>query len=154
MAETVVQGVEGVLGAVGQHLGYSELACEITQERVNLFADATGDHQWIHVDPERATARPLRRADRARLPHAVAAADLRAAGRSTCRASRWASTTAPKKVRFPSRCRWAAGCGRRRRSREATPFEGGVQMNLGITMEIEGQAKPAMVASILFRRYV
>ncbi len=36
----------------------------------------------------------------------------------------------------------------------ATPFEGGVQMNLGITMEVEGQEKPAMAASILFRRYV
>ncbi len=40
---------------VGQHLGHSDYM-EITQERVNLFADATGDHQWIHVDVERAIA--------------------------------------------------------------------------------------------------
>ncbi|MEO5876374.1 MAG: MaoC family dehydratase [Streptosporangiaceae bacterium] len=39
--------------AAGEHLGYSEWQ-EITQEQVNKFADATGDHQWIHVDPERA----------------------------------------------------------------------------------------------------
>ena len=38
---------------VGEHLGYSDYV-EITQDQVNLFADATGDHQWIHVDPERA----------------------------------------------------------------------------------------------------
>lgn len=44
--------------AVGQHLGYSDWL-EITQERIDLFADATGDHQWIHVDPERAKDGPF-----------------------------------------------------------------------------------------------
>ena len=53
MAHTTVEGTEGVQGLVGQHLGYSDWV-EITQEQVNQFADATGDHQWIHVDPERA----------------------------------------------------------------------------------------------------
>ena len=54
MAQTTVDGIEGVQGLVGQHLGYSDWV-EITQEQVNQFAEATGDHQWIHVDPERAT---------------------------------------------------------------------------------------------------
>ncbi len=45
-------------GAVGQSLGTSEWL-EITQDRINLFADATGDHQWIHVDPERAKDGPF-----------------------------------------------------------------------------------------------
>src|SRR5690242_14002818 len=58
MAQTTVHGVEGVQGLVGQHLGYSDWL-EITQDRVDLFADATGDHQWIHVDPERAAAGPF-----------------------------------------------------------------------------------------------
>ena len=53
MAQTTVDGIEGVQGLVGQHLGYSDWV-EVTQEQVNQFADATGDHQWIHVDPERA----------------------------------------------------------------------------------------------------
>jgi acyl dehydratase len=44
--------------AVGEHLGYSDWHV-VDQERVNLFADATGDHQWIHVDPERAKAGPF-----------------------------------------------------------------------------------------------
>ena len=43
----------GVQGLVGQHMGYSDWVT-ITQEQVNQFAEATGDHQWIHVDPERA----------------------------------------------------------------------------------------------------
>ncbi|WP_426508743.1 MaoC family dehydratase [Dactylosporangium sp. McL0621] len=47
-----------LLASVGEHLGYSEWQ-DVTQERVNLFADATGDHQWIHVDPERAKEGPF-----------------------------------------------------------------------------------------------
>src|SRR3954447_17145958 len=53
MAQTTVEGVEGVQGLVGQQLGYSDWV-EITREMVHQFADATGDHQWIHVDDERA----------------------------------------------------------------------------------------------------
>ncbi|HKN52077.1 MAG TPA: MaoC family dehydratase, partial [Amycolatopsis sp.] len=45
-------------GAVGEHLGYSEWQT-ITQERVDLFADATDDHQWIHIDHEKAAAGPF-----------------------------------------------------------------------------------------------
>jgi acyl dehydratase len=52
MARTI-NGVDELKSLVGEHLGTSDWI-EITQERVNLFADATGDHQWIHVDPERA----------------------------------------------------------------------------------------------------
>jgi acyl dehydratase len=51
---TVFSQPSELLGSVGQHLGYSDWL-EIDQQRINLFADATGDHQWIHVDPERAT---------------------------------------------------------------------------------------------------
>ena len=53
MAQTTVEGVEGVLAKVGQHLGHSDWV-EITQEQVDKFAEATHDHQWIHVDVERA----------------------------------------------------------------------------------------------------
>src|SRR3954447_19456682 len=52
---TVINGIAGLKDLVGQHLGYSDYL-EITQEQVNTFAEATGDHQWIHVDPERAKA--------------------------------------------------------------------------------------------------
>ncbi len=49
-----IQGIDGLKSRVGEHLGYSDWH-EVTQDQVNLFADATGDHQWIHVDVERAT---------------------------------------------------------------------------------------------------
>lgn len=55
MAVTTFHGIDEVRAAVGRHLGYSDWVT-VTQEQVDRFADATGDHQWIHVDPERARA--------------------------------------------------------------------------------------------------
>src|SRR5947208_6583515 len=55
---TTIEGIDGLKALVGEHLGFSEWH-EVTQEQVNLFADATGDHQWIHVDVERAKAGPF-----------------------------------------------------------------------------------------------
>jgi acyl dehydratase len=55
MAVTTFEGIDAVRAAAGTHLGHSEWTT-VTQEQVNTFADATGDHQWIHVDPERAAA--------------------------------------------------------------------------------------------------
>jgi acyl dehydratase len=54
----VFQGVEEVRKAVGTHLGYSGWHT-VTQEQIDAFARATGDHQWIHVDPERAARGPF-----------------------------------------------------------------------------------------------
>ena len=153
MAQTVVDGVDGVLAAVGQHLGHSEWVT-ITQERVNLFAEATDDHQWIHVDPERAQRESPFGGPIAHgyltlsLVTPLVGQIIEATG------FRMGVNYGAEKVRFPSPV--PVG-GRVRASAtldEATPFEGGVQMNLKVTIEVEGQAKPAMVASILFRRYV
>ncbi|MEZ5234132.1 MAG: MaoC/PaaZ C-terminal domain-containing protein [Acidimicrobiales bacterium] len=55
---TIVNGLDELKAKVGEHLGYSEWHT-ISQEQVNLFADATGDHQWIHIDVERAKAGPF-----------------------------------------------------------------------------------------------
>jgi acyl dehydratase len=57
MIVRVVQGLEGLEPLVGQELGFSDWL-EINQERIQLFADATGDQQWIHVDPLRAAQGP------------------------------------------------------------------------------------------------
>jgi len=54
----IYESVEALRAAVGEHAGYSDWH-EITQEQIDLFAQATGDHQWIHVDPERAAAGPF-----------------------------------------------------------------------------------------------
>src|SRR5437763_12341603 len=55
---TTVKGLDELRAKAGEHLGYSDWQ-ELSQEQVNLFADATGDHQWIHIDVERAKAGPF-----------------------------------------------------------------------------------------------
>jgi acyl dehydratase len=55
---TVFHNPAALLTAVGQHLGFSDWET-ITQQRIDQFADATGDHQWIHVDPEKAAQGPF-----------------------------------------------------------------------------------------------
>ena len=55
---TVFHNPVALLAAVGQHLGFSDWET-ITQQRIDQFADATGDHQWIHVDPEKAAQGPF-----------------------------------------------------------------------------------------------
>ena len=153
MAQTTVEGVEGVLAKVGQHLGHSDWV-EITQEQVNQFAEATHDHQWIHVDVERAKKESPFGGPIAHgyltlsLVSALSAQIIEAKG------FRMGVNYGAEKIRFPAPV--PVG-GRVRASATldaATPFEGGVQLNLGVSIEVEGQTKPAMVASILFRRYV
>jgi len=153
MAETTVAGIEGVQSLVGQHLGHSDWV-EITQEQVNQFAEATGDHQWIHVDPERAKKESPFGGPIAHgyltlslipslLPEIVEIEGFR-----------MGVNYGTEKVRFPS----PVPVGSRVRAgatlESATLFEGGIAMNMGVTVEVEGGSKPAMVATVVYRRYL
>jgi acyl dehydratase len=153
MAQTTAEGIEGVQSLVGQQLGHSEWV-EIIQEMVDRFADATGDHQWIHVNPERAAREspfggPIAHGylTLSLLPSLVPQI-VEITG------FRMGVNYGTEKVRFPapvpvgSRVRAAATL------ESATPFDGGVQMNLGVTLEVEGGSKPAMVATVVYRRYL
>jgi acyl dehydratase len=153
MAQTTVEGVEGVLAKVGQHLGHSEWL-QITQEQVDQFAEATHDHQWIHVDPERAKKESPFGGPVAHgyltlsLVSALSAQVIEATG------FRMGVNYGADRIRFMSPVPVGARIRASATLDDAKQFEGGVQMTLGITIEIEDQPKPAMVASILFRRYV
>jgi acyl dehydratase len=153
MAHTTVDGVEGVQSLVGQHLGWSDWVT-ITQEQVNQFADATGDHQWIHVDPERATKESPFGGPIAHgyltlslvpdlLPQIVEITGFR-----------MGVNYGTEKVRFPS----PVPVGSRVRAgatlASATPFDGGIAMNMDVTVEVEGASKPSMVATVVYRRYL
>ena len=153
MAHTTADGVEGVQALVGQHLGYSDWVT-ITQEQVDQFADATGDHQWIHVDPERAAKEspfggPIAHGylTLSLLPSLMPQI-LETTG------FRMGVNYGTEKVRFPS----PVPVGSRVRAGatldSATPFDGGVQMVVTVTVEVEGAPKPSMVATTLTRRYL
>ena len=152
MAAKVLQGVDGLKVAVGQHLGYSEYF-EITQDRVNKFADATGDHQWIHVDVERAKSGPFG----GPIAHGYLTLSLgpmlyptvvRVEGFSM------GVNYGANKVRFPSPVPVGAKVRLGVKLVEVEDIAGGVQMTMEFTFECEGASKPSCVAEIIFRSYV
>jgi acyl dehydratase len=143
--------LHSILGAVGQHLGTSEWV-EITQDRVDTFAEATGDRQWIHVDVERA---------RAESPYGgtIAHGYLTLSLLPTLGWQIWAVDGARMGVNYGSnRVRFPAPVpvGSRLRLHavlvEAAPQpDGAVHMTVEQTLEIEGSPKPAVVAQTISR---
>ena len=137
---------------VGTTLGPTD-GVEITQERVNTFADATGDHQWIHTDPERARLGPFG----APIAHGFLTLSLLPRFFETgvaIEGTRMGVNYGLNRVRFMS----PVPVGSRLRARlkleaaEALAPDG-MQMTWLITIEREGEAKPACVAESLTRNY-
>ena len=135
--------------AVGQHLGYSEWLT-ITQERINQFADATGDHQWIHVDPVRAKDGPFG----ACIAHGyltLSLVNLFLPQIVEVRGVRMGVNYGVDKVRFPAPVRVGA---RIRGGGELVNVEevkGGVQATIRVTVEIEGSDRPGCVVETISR---
>ena len=149
MAQTVFEGLDEVRAAVGRELGTSDWL-EITQERVNQFADATGDHQWIHVDPVRAAAGPFG----GPIAHGYLTLSLSNALLPEIVEVQGVSmgvNYGVGKVRFPapvpvgSRIRASATL------KSVEEVAGGVQTTMLITVEIEGGTKPACVIESISR---
>jgi acyl dehydratase len=153
VAQTTADGIEGVRSLVGQHLGYSDWV-EITQDMVNRFAEATGDHQWIHTDPERAAKESPFGGPIAHGYLTLSLLPMLVPQIVEITGFRMGVNYGTEKVRFPapvpvgSRVRAGATL------TSATPVDGGVQMQIEVTVEIEGGSKPAMVATSLSRRYL
>ena len=141
---TVFEGLAQIEAAIGTHIGYSEWM-EITQERVDAFADATGDHQWIHVDPVRAADGPYGTT----IAHGYLTLSLLpvlGAEVLDIRGFTMMINYGLEKVRFPA----AVPVGSRIRAGiELTSLQrksSGVQLNSVVTVDIEGGDRPALVA--------
>jgi acyl dehydratase len=149
---TTFDSSQSVLAAVGQELGHSEWLT-MTQERVNTFADATGDHQWIHIDPVRAAAGPFgaciahgyltQSLASYFLPQVIRYEGIKMGVNYGC-----------DKVRFPA----AVKVGARLRGRalltaaQVMP-DGCVQSHVRVTIEIEGSERPGCVVDTISRLY-
>lgn len=152
MSARVITGIDGLKAAVGQHLGYSEYL-EITQERVNKFADATGDHQWIHVDVERAKSGPFG----GPIAHGYLTLSLGPMLYPTVVRIEGFSmgvNYGANKVRFPSPVPVGAKLRLGVKLLDVEEIAGGAQTTMEFTFECEGAAKPSCVAEIIFRSYV
>jgi acyl dehydratase len=146
-----VNGLDELKKLAGSDLGTSEWI-EITQERVNTFADATGDHQWIHVDPEKAAEGPFG----APIAHGYLTLSLFIPLFTELLDVQGVTTKVNyglNKVRFPSPVKVGSRIRLVGRLAEVEDVPGGVQITVDGTIEIEGGAKPAAVLQSLSRFY-
>ena len=147
----LVTDMAGLRELAGQHAGYTEWAT-MEQDRVNRFADATDDHQWIHVDIERAKDSPFG----GTIAHGYLTLSLVAPIMDELVKVTDATTGinyGVDRVRFPAPlpvgARWRGGA----ELVEVTEVAGGLQMKARVTIEVEGAEKPSMVADVLVRLY-
>jgi acyl dehydratase len=149
---TVFETPEELKDAVGKQLGKSDWL-EITQQRIDLFAEATGDHQWIHVDPERAKSGPFG----ATIAHGYLTQSLVNKFLPEIVEVRGISmgvNYGADKIRFPAPVPVGS---KLRGSAELVRVEevknGGIQATIRVTVEIEGNERPACVIDTISRYY-
>ena len=148
-ARTIFNGTAEIRSSVGRHLGYSDWVA-IDQQRVNMFAEATGDHQWIHVDPERAGAGPFG----APIAHGYLTLSLSNFFLPQILEVQGISmgvNYGTDKVRFPAPVKVGDRIRAGAELVNASDVAGGVQTTVVITIEIEGGTKPACVIESLSR---
>ena len=137
---------------VGEEVGVSDWIT-VDQQRINLFAEATGDHQWIHIDPERAAKGPFGTT----IAHGFLTLSLlpeMSASAFQVRDTHMGVNYGLDRVRFPAPVPTGSRLRGRFKLLKYEPLEGGAQLTVEVTMEREGSAKPVCVAESLARRYV
>lgn len=146
-----VNGLDELKKLAGSDLGTSEWI-EVTQERINTFADATGDHQWIHVDPEKAAEGPFG----APIAHGYLTLSLFIPLFTELLEVEGVSTKVNyglNKVRFPSPVKVGSRIRLVAKLASVEDVPGGVQIAVDGTIEIDGGGKPAAVLQSLSRFY-
>lgn len=145
----VFNGLDEFVAAAGSELGPTEWL-EITQDRVNLFADATEDHQWIHVDPDKAAGGPFG----GTIAHGLLTLSL--LPHFTFQLYRvdnvaMAINYGYNKVRFINPVKVGSRIRGRAQITDIAKLDGAVQATVTVTVEIDGSAKPAAVAESILR---
>ncbi|MET9813075.1 MaoC family dehydratase [Streptomyces sp. NPDC006355] len=146
-----VNGLDELKKLAGSDLGTSEWI-EVTQKRINTFADATGDHQWIHVDPERAKEGPFG----APIAHGYLTLSLFIPLFTELLDVQGVTTKVNyglNKVRFPAPVKAGSRIRLTAKLAEVEDVPGGVQITVEGAIEIEGGGKPAAVLQSLSRFY-
>ncbi|MFE7761456.1 MaoC family dehydratase [Streptomyces sp. NPDC057438] len=146
-----VNGIDELKKLAGSDLGASEWI-EVTQERIDTFADATGDHQWIHVDPVKAAEGPFG----APIAHGYLTLSLFIPLFTELLDVEGVSTKVNyglNKVRFPSPVKVGSKIRLVGKLASVEDVPGGVQITVDGTIEIEGAPKPAAVLQSLSRFY-
>jgi acyl dehydratase len=152
MARVAFGNLEELAAKVGQEVVVSDWL-EVTQERINQFADATGDHQWIHVDVERARREsPFGTT----IAHGFLTLSLLSHFLNNSLefgSSKMGVNYGCNRLRFTAPVKAGSRLRARFKLKEFQRIEGGVQMIWDVAMECEGQQKPVLVAEWVGRRY-
>jgi acyl dehydratase len=149
---TSARSIDELKGLIGQHLGYSGYHL-VTQEQVNLFAEATGDHQWIHVDPERAKAGPFG----GPIAHGYLTLSLTPILLGQILkvdGVKMGVNYGTNKVRFTAPVPVGAEIRAGATLASIEDVAGGVQVAVDLTIEVKDAPKPSCVAQVVFRYYV
>ncbi len=150
MAKVVIEKVEDLKDWVGKEVGVSDWL-EVTQEQVNDFADVTGDHNWIHVDPERARRESPYGQAIAHGYFTLSLAPMLRAGIVDVTDKKTTINYGLDKLRFPA----ALPVGKRLRMRatlsEVREIKGGLDTFWDLVFEVEDQERPACAARAIYR---
>ncbi len=152
MARVLFGSLDELAGKAGQEIVVSDWL-EVTQERINQFADATGDHQWIHVDVERARRESPFGAP---IAHGFLTMSLLSHFLNVSLefgGSKMGVNYGFNRLRFTAPVKAGSRLRARFKLKEFQRIDGGVQMLWDIVMECEGEAKPVLVAEWVGRRY-
>ena len=152
MAKMIIENLEDIKKMVGQELGVSDWIM-ITQEKVNTFADATGDHQWIHVDPERAKKESPYGGAIAHGYLTMSLGPYFLQQVMEIKKKRMGVNYGLNKVRFPAPVPVGGKLRMKAEVAEAEEIKGGVQVVIKLTFEVEGQEKPCCIAEAIYRYY-
>jgi acyl dehydratase len=146
-----ISGIDELRAKVGEELGVSEWH-EVTQDEIDAFADATGDHQWIHVDPERAAQTPFG----STIAHGLYTLSLGPGftfALFTIEGFAFGLNYGYNKVRFPAPLPVDSRVRMRATLANVEDVPGGVQLTITQTFEREGEDKPVCVAESVARMY-
>src|SRR3954465_3095571 len=149
MTQTI-QGIDGLKAMAGEHLGHSDYI-GITQDQVNRFADATGDHQWIHVDVERANRESPFGGPVAHGYLTLSLGPVLYPPLVSLSGFTGGVNYGANKIRFISPVPVGANLRLGVKLLDVTDITGGIQSTMEFPFEVEGNAKPACVAEIILR---
>ncbi len=152
MAKRTINGLEGLRELVGQELGTSDWL-EITQDRVDQFAEATGDHQWIHVDRERAEKYSPYKTTVAHGYLTISLSPMLISQVMEVEGVKMGVNYGLNKLRFPAPVKVGSRVRVRVALKEVNDITGGAQVVTNLTFEVEGEEKPCCVAEAVVLYY-
>lgn len=154
MAKLNLKNIDELKNYEGKELGYSDYHL-VTQEEINMFADATGDHQWIHIDVEKAKQKSPYGGTIAHGYYTISLAPVLVSEIFDLKDKKMGINYGIDKLRFPApvpvgkRVRMKAELKKLKEIRENA-----YQANFILTFEVENQEKPACVAEVIYRYYI